>query len=295
MAGWGREFRTRAESLVLTTRPVRVLRDADRTEVEELLDADPVASVFVAARVGSHGISRWRLGAQLWGYTLDGAVCGLCYSGANLVPLTTEPEAVRAFADVAREQGRVCSSIVGPDKAVLPLWDDLVNDWGQPREVRAAQPLLATAILPEVVPDPWVRRADMRDFDALLPACVAMYTEEIGVSPVEWDGGVAYRARVAELVRAGRSYLRIENGQVVFKAELGAVSSRVAQVQGVWVHPDRRGTGVATAAMAAVVADTLRNVAPIVSLYVNDFNHAARTVYQRCGFAQVGTFATVLF
>jgi predicted GNAT family acetyltransferase len=146
-----------------------------------------------------------------------------------------------------------------------------------------------------VASDPWVRRADMRDFDALLPACVAMYTEEIGVSPVEWDGGVAYRARVAELVRAGRSYVRMENGQVVFKAELGAVSSRVAQVQGVWVHPDRRGTGVATAAMAAVVADTIRTVAPIVSLYVNDFNQAARTVYQRCGFTQVGTFSTILF
>jgi predicted GNAT family acetyltransferase len=226
---------------------------------------------------------------------MDGTVSGLCYSGANLVPLSTEPLAVRAFADVAREQGRVCSSIVGPDKAVLPLWDDLVTDWGPPREVRASQPLLATAVPPEVSPDPWVRRADMRDFDALLPACVAMYTEEIGVSPIEWDGGVAYRARVAELVRAGRSYVRTEDGQVVFKAELGAVSPQVAQVQGVWVHPEHRGTGIATAAMAAVVADALRTVAPVVSLYVNDFNVAARKVYERCGFTQVGTFSTVLF
>ena len=280
---------------MLTTRPVRVLRDADRSDVEGLLEADPVASVFVAARIGTHGISRWRLGAQLWGFTLDGAVSGLCYSGANLVPLSTEPLAVRAFADVAREQGRVCSSIVGPDKAVLPLWDDLVTDWGPPREVRASQPLLATAVPPEIATDPWVRRADMRDFDALLPACVAMYTEEIGVSPIEWDGGVAYRARVAELVRAGRSYVRVDNGKVVFKAELGAVSPRVAQVQGVWVHPELRGTGLGTAAMAAVVADTLRTVAPVVSLYVNDFNAAARAVYRRCGFTQVGTFATVLF
>lgn len=280
---------------MLTTRPVRVLRDADRADVEQLLNADPVASVFVAARIGSHGISRWRLGAQLWGFTLDGEVSGLCYSGANLVPLSTEPLAVRAFAEMAREQGRVCSSIVGPEKAVLPLWDDLVTDWGPPREVRASQPLLATAVPPEISPDPWVRRADMRDFDVLLPACVAMYTEEIGVSPVEWDGGVAYRARVAELVRAGRSYIRMEGGEVVFKAELGAVSSRVAQVQGVWVHPERRSSGVGTAAMAAVVADSLRAVAPVVSLYVNDFNQGARTVYQRCGFSQVGTFATILF
>jgi predicted GNAT family acetyltransferase len=35
-------------------------------------------------------------------------------------------------------------------------------------------------------------------------------------------------------------------------------------------------------------------VAPTVSLYVNDYNEAARRVYQRCGFRQMGTFATVL-
>jgi predicted GNAT family acetyltransferase len=44
-----------------------------------------------------------------------------------------------------------------------------------------------------------------------------------------------------------------------------------------------------------VVHDALRRVAPTVSLYVNDFNQPARRVYARCGFHQVGTFATVLF
>jgi predicted GNAT family acetyltransferase len=47
--------------------------------------------------------------------------------------------------------------------------------------------------------------------------------------------------------------------------------------------------------MAAVVNDALRRVAPSVSLYVNDFNVPARRVYHRCGFHQVGLFATVLF
>jgi predicted GNAT family acetyltransferase len=47
--------------------------------------------------------------------------------------------------------------------------------------------------------------------------------------------------------------------------------------------------------MAAVVRDSLRRVAPTVSLYVNGHNTAARRVYERCGFRSVGTFATVLF
>ena len=82
---------------------------------------------------------------------------------------------------------------------------------------------------------------------------------------------------------------------MVFKAELAIVTRRTAQVQGVWVDPEFRGRGIATAAMAAVVRDALRRVAPTVSLYVNDYNVAARRVYARCGFHPAGTFATVLF
>jgi predicted GNAT family acetyltransferase len=280
---------------VLTTGAIRVLRDSDRPEVDAVLDADPVASAFVAARVSAHGVSRWRLGAYLWGYAPSGRVESLCYSGANLVPVGASGAALRAFGDMAREQGRICSSIVGPADAVLAMWADLERDWGSARDVRSSQPLLSTSTVPSVPADPAVRRARMSDFDTLMPACVAMYTEEVGVSPLGWDGGATYRARVAELIRAGRSYVRIEDGEVVFKAELGAVSRQACQNQGVWVRPSWRGKGLATAGVAAVVTDALATIAPVVSLYVNDYNVAARTVYAHCGFTQVGTFATVLF
>jgi predicted GNAT family acetyltransferase len=274
---------------------VRVLRDADRQQVDAVLDSEPVAGAFVAARVAAHGVSRWRLGAYLWGYAPEGRIESLCYSGANLVPVGASSAALRAFASMAREQGRICSSIVGPAESVLPLWSDLEPEWGAARDVRARQPLLATNRPAPVPVDSSVRRAEMRDFEALMPACVAMYTEEVGVSPLGWDGGATYRARVAELIRAGRSYVRVEDGEVVFKAELGAVSRHACQVQGVWVRPEWRGKGIATGGVAAVVADALAGVAPMVSLYVNDYNAAARAVYDRCGFSQVGTFATVLF
>jgi predicted GNAT family acetyltransferase len=82
---------------------------------------------------------------------------------------------------------------------------------------------------------------------------------------------------------------------VVFKAEIGAVTPLACQVQGVWVPPELRGRGHAAAGMAAVVAHALRAVAPVVSLYVNDFNVPARAAYRRVGFSEAGTFMSVLF
>ena len=130
---------------------------------------------------------------------------------------------------------------------------------------------------------------------ALYPACVAMYTEEVGVSPEIGGGADLYRARVAQLVAKGWSFARIEDGRVVFKAEVAAASPFACQVQGVYVDPSRRGEGLAAAGMAAVVRLALRDIAPVVSLYVNEHNDPARRAYARAGFEDAGTFSTIMF
>jgi predicted GNAT family acetyltransferase len=272
----------------------RLLTGSDLPALRPLLDRDPVANCFVTSRVEAAGLDPWRLGAELWGYggsRLEAA----CFAGANLVPVGDAPAALAAFADRARRQGRRCSSIVGPAGAVAALWDRLAPHWGPAREVRASQPLLSIRRPSAVCADPRVRRVGLAELDLLMPACVAMFTEEVGSSPLGNDNGAAYRARVRDLVLGGRAFARIEAGQVLFKAELGAVSVRACQVQGVWVHPAHRGRGLGTAGTAAVVAEALRTVAPVVSLYVNDFNLPARRAYQRVGFENVGTFSSVLF
>jgi uncharacterized protein len=274
---------------------LRLLDNRDRDEVIELCDRDPVVNVFISSRVREAGLDPARLGGQLWGYQSGGRIGSLCYAGANLVPVAATPPAITAFAGRARLLGRRCSSIVGPAQDVLSLWEMLRPYWGRPREIRPTQPVMAISGPPRVVPDARVRRVRPDELDILLPASVAMFTEEVGVSPVGADGGSAYRARVNELIGMGRAFARIEDGQVVFKAEIGSVTPLACQVQGVWVRPELRGRGLAEAGMAAVVEEALRNVAPVVSLYVNDFNRPARAAYRRVGFTDTATFASVLF
>ncbi|MDF4253120.1 MULTISPECIES: GNAT family N-acetyltransferase [unclassified Streptomyces] len=281
---------------MLTTTSTKVVEPAELQDALAVLRREPVNNAFVTARVQAAGLDPWRLGGEMWGWYRDGTLEALCYNGANLVPLCAGPEAVRAFAERARRQGRRCSSIVGPAGPTAALWSWLEPHWGPAREVRAHQPLLVTdRVPPDIPPDPLVRRVAKDEMDLVLPACVAMFTEEVGVSPLAGDGGLVYQARVAELVGTGRSFARIEDGRVVFKAEIGAVTPYACQIQGVWVAPDRRGEGLSETGMAAVVDHALRDVSPLVSLYVNDFNTPARAAYRRVGFREVGAFMSILF
>jgi uncharacterized protein len=281
---------------VLKYASARLLDDRDARCVTAVLATDPVMSCMVAARIESGGLSPWRLGGELWGFggRSDGGLDGLCFSGPNLVPLCGGLSAIRAFADRAAGRPRSCSSLVGPADQVLELWSNLRAGWGPAREERPDQPLMVLDKQPLVPGDPLVRPVRLDELDRYLPAAVAMFTEEVGVDPRLPDGGAGYRARVAELIAAGRAFARFEAGEVVFKAEIGAMSATVGQIQGLWVHPHWRGQNLAAGATSAVV-HRLQRMGRVASLYVNAYNQPARATYRKIGFTQVGCFATVLF
>ena len=283
---------------MLRTPTARVLDEGDERAVHRLLAADPVATCVLAGRVEALGTGAASLGAPLWGFGSGSSLEAVCLAGANLIPFAlpgAERASAAAFAERARRAGRRCSTIVGPAASVAPLWELLAPYWGPARDHRPRQPLLAIDGPPAIAPEPRVRAVRPDQLETLLPAAVAMFTEEVGVSPLRVDGGAGYRARVAELVRLGQSLAWIEGGEVMFKAEIGAVSRAACQVQGVWVAPAHRGRGIGTAGTAAVVEYARTTIAPVVSLYVNDFNAPARAAYRRVGFRDVGQYASVLF
>lgn len=279
----------------MLTVPIRQLGESERAAVEQVIDRDPYAGAQIAERVAAHGLNWWRSDGRIFGYGTGRRIESIIWSGAHLVPVCTTPPATAAFAEMLGADPRICSSIIGRSEAVLDLWDRIGGRWGRARDVRTNQPLLVADRDPEIAADPDVRLVRPSEVDQLFPAAVSMYTEEVGVSPLLDDGGRGYRRRIAELVKGKRAYARFVGDRVIFKAELAIVTRRTAQVQGVWVDPEFRGRGLAAPAMAAVVRDALRRVSPTVSLYVNDYNTAARHVYARCGFVSAGSFATVLF
>lgn len=283
--------------MLRTREQVRVLGPADRDSFIALAEQDPVVNVFADYRARLTNLDERWLGGQVWGRFEDDRLVAGCHLGANLVPVQCTPEDVGAFAEVAQRRRGSVGTIVGPSDVVSSLWDLLSPKWSSPREVRLRQPHLEIAGPPAVTPAADVRPTTPADLEVLYPACVAMYTEEVGVSPEnDAGGGDLYRARVQQLISRGWSLASFDDDGVVFKAEVACATPYAAQVQGVWVRPDRRGEGLASSGMAAVVAHVLGSgMAPVVSLYVNDWNEPARATYARVGFEQTATFATLMF
>jgi len=218
-----------------------------------------------------------------------------CWVGSNVVPVTHDPDDGAAFGRSLVRLRRRFASVFGPSRAVRGMWDELRHGRQAAFDVRESQPLLAMSTRPSFEERAnVVRRAVLDEFDVLLPACAAMFEEELGYSPLQ-HGEAGYRSRVKWLIQSGHAFVETDAaGRILFKAELGVVTPRVTQVQGVWMNPDRRGLGLAASRMADVASVAL-SVAPTVSLYVNDFNERALATYSRVGFEQVGEFATVLF
>jgi predicted GNAT family acetyltransferase len=133
-----------------------------------------------------------------------------------------------------------------------------------------------------------VRVAQADELELVISAGVSMFIGEVGEAPQIND----FRARAIELISMGRTYIRREGDQILFKADIGAIGAGALQIHGVWVAPEYRGQGIGSHGMAAVVRLS-KKFAPIASLYVNDFNHAARASYKKVGFVEVGTFTSI--
>jgi predicted GNAT family acetyltransferase len=271
--------------------------------LRQLVDADPYVNVIGAARLDASERTG-DLGGEVFGVdTTDAAgvidrgagLRAAWWSGTTVLPVGGDLDVWADLVTYIGQRERGCSSIMGRADVIATLWPALGAMWGAARLIRPVQPLLVTDRRSGVALDPEVRPAVLAELESYLPAAEAMFAEELGLPPLSGSARRAYRQRVSELITARRVFVRLDrSGGVAFKAEIGVLSRATSQIQGVWVRPDLRDRGVGTAAMATVIDYALR-LTPTVSLYVNDFNHPARRVYERLGMQQVATVSTVMF
>lgn len=217
----------------------------------------------------------------------EGRVGALCHFGANVVP---SGPGSGAFADeTAGSQARM---IIGDERAVTELWDAARRHFAPPRDDRPGQPVFAIDRAPEPGRTA-LREAALGDLELLIPACAATHEGELGVDPLRADPE-GFRRRTRQQIDDRRSWVWIENGTILFKAEASAWTPHAVQLQQVWVDPEVRNQRYAQRGLRDLVRLLLERV-PRVCLFSRADNPPAIRVYERVGMERVGWYRSLLF
>jgi ribosomal protein S18 acetylase RimI-like enzyme len=241
---------------------------------------DPVERVFLED-VARRGLGRFSaLGS-------NGRLTALCHIGANVVP---SGDGCGAFARAAASSR--ARMVIGEERAVDELWSEAGARMPTPREDRPGQPVYVLEQPPEPG-DTGLREATLADLGLLVPACAAAHEEEIGLNPLDRDPD-SFRWRTQAQIGEGRSWLWLENGTILFKAEASAWTPEAVQLQQVWVDPSVRNRGYAQRGMRDLCRRLLEQV-PRVCLFVRPENAPAIRVYEAIGMRRTITYRSLIF
>ena len=227
----------------------RVLDDADEGAVHRLLATDPVAACVLAGRIEATGTAAAALGAPLWGFGAGRHLEAVCLAGANLIPFAV-PGAERAAAAASPsgpggpDDGARRSSARRRRGTALGL---LAPHWGPARDHRPRQPLMAIDTTPAVAAEPRVRLVRPAELETLLPAAVAMFTEEVGVSPLRVDGGLGYRPASPSWSGPGSRWPGSRTARCCSRPRSVRSPAPPARCRASGWRPAHRGRGIGTA------------------------------------------------
>ncbi|MFZ9308839.1 MAG: GNAT family N-acetyltransferase [Candidatus Nanopelagicales bacterium] len=269
-------------------RPHRLI-DKDRPLIERFLRDKMDVYVFVAERLLKHP-SEESIALAI----LDGdSISSMLYLSGNVVPISLSPDTAEIFTKTAYVKYAQIASIVGIDQDVNCFWKALsVSDESRSiQNLRAYQPYMVLDETRELPSNPTLRYIELYDFEQYFDASYSMFIGEVGRAPINLDN---YKSRLYEQIMKKRciGYFD-EYGTLRFKVDIPICYENVCQVQGVWLHPEWRGKAKSSALFAEAISVIQRDIAPRITLYVNDFNIPALKLYQSLGFKEIARYSTI--
>lgn len=164
------------------------------------------------------------------------------------------------------------------------------------RRVNAREQRFMAALAPSDLPAPaGLRLAGSGDVERLTDLACRLHVEDQMGPAIARSGRAAVRARMADSVARGATWVVERDRRVVAKVDLALYSRRRgAQLAGVYVAAPWRGQGLAAGAIAALARHLLDDGLPGVTLHVRADNAPAIAAYRRAGFFDQGSWLLAL-
>jgi predicted GNAT family acetyltransferase len=260
-------------------------------EVLSFLAERPLHTVTMTGFIRDNGLVSPANRGSFYGVrNAAGKLEGVALIGHATLMETRTERAVSALADVAQR----CTSthmILGEQERVAEFWS-YYQAGGQQMRLACREALFELRHEIEIEQHvPGLRLATTAELDLIVPIQAKMAEAESGIDPLDSDAE-GFRGRCLRRIEQGRSWVLVENGELLFKADIIADTEEVTYLEGIWSHERVRGTRVAVNCMAQLANDLLRRTKAI-SLLVDERNMRAQMFYRKCGFRFLTTYDTI--
>jgi uncharacterized protein len=127
-----------------------------------------------------------------------------------------------------------------------------------------------------------LRLATLDDLDSVVRVHAHVTLELNGMNPMLSDPQ-GFRLRCARRIEQGRVWVWVENGRLIFKADVISETPEVIYLEGVYVDPAERGRGYGLRCFSQLSQILLQRTKALC-LLVDEQNRKARSFYSKAGY-----------
>lgn len=277
---------------------INLLTHGSEAEALEFLSARPIHSVIMSGFIRDNGLVSDLNRGRFYSYhNRRGHLEGLALVGHATLFETNSERALAEFARLVHRSDQV-HIIMGEDAKIEQFWRHFTARGCVPHQVGRELLFEKHNTLPaqrwsETQPTVHgLRLATLDDLSVVMTTHARMAREELGlVDPIVADPK-GFPERCARRIEQRRVWVLIENGSLVFKADIVADTPDATYLEGIYVNPEKRGQGYGLSCLTELSRSLLERTRSIC-LLVNERNHKAHSFYERAGFRLQSHYTTI--
>jgi len=270
---------------------VERLTNNDVAEVLNFLSQRAIHTIAMVGLINDNGIVSPFNRGTFYGYRdLNRQLEGVALVGHATLLETVSDRALAALAQVARECPNT-HMIMGEKDRVAEFWSHY-SEAGRRQRLACREWLFELSRPVEALEEvAGLRPATIGELELVMPIQAELAYAESGVNPLEVDPK-GFRERCLRRIEQGRTWVVVENGLLIFKADVISKTPEVNYLEGIWLREDRRNKNLGTRFMLELMRRLLENTKS-VCLVVNETNEWAQGFYRKCGFHFRATYETI--